>query len=162
MQQQQLDSSGTSSLTYLNLYDNKLTGTIPRNLRLNELKYFDIGRNFIGGSIPEDIGIDFLKLRYLHIDHNRLTDNIPDTIPSMANGRLISFLANNNRLEGYVPDNYIMYNKLVQYTLQNNYFDYLGPDNCFLNVFQGGELVEFKADCNICSCDDIFCNTMCS
>ena len=161
-QQQQLDSSGTSSLTYLNLYDNKLTGTIPRNLRLNELKYFDIGRNFIGGSIPEDIGIDFLKLRYLHIDHNRLTDNIPDTIPSMANGRLISFLANNNRLEGYVPDNYIMYNKLVQYTLQNNYFDYLGPDNCFLNVFQGGELVEFKADCNICSCDDIFCNTMCS
>ncbi|OEU20267.1 L domain-like protein [Fragilariopsis cylindrus CCMP1102] len=161
-QQQQLDSSGTSSLTYLNLYDNKLTGTIPRNLRLNELKYFDIGRNFIGGSIPEDIGIDFLKLRYLHIDHNRLTDNIPDTIPSMANGRLISFLANNNRLEGYVPDNYIMYNKLVQYTLQNNYFDYLGPNNCFLNVFQGGELVEFKADCNICSCDDIFCNTMCS
>lgn len=149
-------------LKYLNLYDNNLTGTIPKNLRLRDLFYFDIGRNFISGSIPEEIGIDFVELRYLHIDHNRLTESIPDTIPSMANGRLISFLANHNRLEGVVPDNWIMFNKLVQYTLHENYFDYLGPANCNFNVFEGGQLVEFKADCDICSCNDIFCDAMCS
>lgn len=28
-----------------------------------------------------------------------------------------------------------------------NNFDYLGPENCSFNVFAGGQLVEFKADC---------------
>jgi len=156
----------SSPLKYMNIYDNKITGTIPANLRLHNLTYFDIGRNFIGGSIPETIGKDFMELRYLHIDHNRFTDTIPATIPPMANGRLLSFLANNNRLEGYVPDNWSRYNKLVQYTLHNNYFDELGPNNCNFSVFhQGGsngELIEFKADCDICSCNDIFCDSMCA
>ena len=106
---------------YLNLYDNKLTGTIPTNLKLQDLYYFDIGRNFIGGSIPEDVGTDFVELRYFHVDHNRLTERIPDTIPPMASGRLISFLANHNRLEGVVPDNWTMFHKLVQYTLHGMY-----------------------------------------
>jgi Leucine-rich repeat (LRR) protein len=30
---------------YLNLYDNQFTGTIPNDLRLSELYYFDVGRN---------------------------------------------------------------------------------------------------------------------
>eukprot|EP00536_Pseudo-nitzschia_multiseries_P004283 jgi/Psemu1/253479/estExt_Genewise1Plus.C_700083 len=148
-------------LRYLNLYDNRLTGTIPQNLGLRDLYYFDIGRNFIGGTIPEDIGTDFMELRYLHIDRNRLSESIPDTIPPMANGRLISFIADHNRLDGNVPDNWIMFNKLVQYTLHENYFTYLGPANCYFNVFEGGQLVEFKADCDICSCADIFCDAMC-
>ena len=106
---------------YLNFYDNKLTGTIPKNLKLRDLYYFDIGRNFIGGSIPEDVGTDFIKLRYLHIDHNRLTETIPETIPPMADGRLISFLANHNRLEGLVPDNWTMINKCTYVSLYASY-----------------------------------------
>ena len=102
---------------YLNFYDNQLTGTIPNNLNLGNLLYFDVGRNNIGGSIPDDIGIDYGELKYLHIDHNRLTGSIPDTIPLMANGRMISLLANHNELSGTVPDNWIMFNKLVQYTI---------------------------------------------
>ena len=105
------------SAVYLNLYDNRLTGTIPDNLNLGNIFYFDIGRNAIGGSIPDDIGTDFGELKYLHIDHNRLTSSIPDTIPHMANGRMISLLADHNQLSGVVPDNWLMFNKLVQYTL---------------------------------------------
>ena len=149
-------------IAYMNLYDNKLTGTIPKRLRLSEMTYFDIGRNFIGGSIPDDIGEDFAQLRYLHLDHNRITNSIPATIPPMANGRLVSFLADHNRLEGFVPDNWTMFNKLVQYTIHNNYFNVLGPENCRFNVFRGEECVEFKADCDICSCNNIFCAAMCS
>jgi len=149
-------------LIYLNLYDNKLTGTIPNNLNLGNLLYFDIGRNYIGGSIPADIGTDYGDLKFLHIDHNRLSSSIPDTIPLMANGRMISLLASHNQLSGAVPDNWIMFNKLVAYTLQGNYFDYLGPENCNMDVFAGGQCVEFKADCDICSCDNIFCDAMCS
>lgn len=102
----------------MNLYDNKLTGTIPNNLNLGNLLYFDIGRNYIGGSIPADIGTDYGDLKFLHIDHNRLSSSIPDTIPLMANGRMISLLASHNQLSGAVPDNWIMFNKLVAYTLQ--------------------------------------------
>mmetsp|Transcript_24319 Transcript_24319/g.57241 ORF Transcript_24319/g.57241 Transcript_24319/m.57241 type:complete len:680 (+) Transcript_24319:91-2130(+) len=148
-------------LIHLNLYDNQLTGTIPNSLNLGNLLYFDIGRNNIGGSIPDDIGTDYGELKYLHIDHNRLTGSIPDSIPLMANGRMISLLADHNELSGTVPDNWIMFNKLVQYTIQENNFWYLGPENCKMNVFSGGQCVEFKADCNICSCNDNFCDAMC-
>jgi len=161
-QMRSYSDSVQNPLIYLNLYDNRLIGTIPNNLNLGNLFYFDIGRNHISGSIPDDIGTDFGELKYLHIDHNQLTSSIPDTIPLMANGRMISFLANHNRLSGVVPDNWIMFNKLVQYTFQENYFDYLGPENCNMNVFSGGQCVEFKADCDICSCNDNFCNAMCS
>ena len=88
-----------------------------RKLNLGKLFYFDIGRNFISGSIPDDIGTDYSKLKYLHIDHNRLTGSIPNSIPLMANGRMISLLANNNQLSGDVPDNWIMFNKLAQYNI---------------------------------------------
>jgi len=148
-------------LKYLNFYDNQLTGTIPNNLKLGNLFYFDVGRNFISGSIPSDIGEDYSELKFLHIDHNRLTSSIPESIPLMANGRMISLFANNNRLSGSVPDNWIMFNKLVQYNIHENYFDYLGPKNCKMNVFTGGNCVEFKADCDICTCDNKFCSAMC-
>jgi len=146
---------------YLNLYSNSLTGSIPENLRLSELYYFDVGRNNLQGTIPADMGNDFNSLRYLHIDHNRLSGSIPETIPPMGNGRLFSFFASHNFLSGRVPDNWVMFNKLVQYTLHENRFDELGENNCRFNVFAGGELCEFKADCNICSCNDIFCQRMC-
>ena len=100
------------------MYDNQFTGTIPNNLNLGNLFYFDIGRNNISGSIPDDIGTDYGELKYLHIDHNRFTGSIPDTIPLMANGRMISLLADHNKLSGTVPGNWIMFNKLVQYTIQ--------------------------------------------
>lgn len=64
---------------YLNLYDNRFSGTIPRNLRLRDLYYFDIGRNRIVGTIPEDLGDKFVGLRYLHIDNNRLSGTIPES-----------------------------------------------------------------------------------
>ena len=100
------------------MYDNQFTGTLPNNLKLGNIFYLDIGRNYISGSIPDDIGTDYGELKYLHIDHNRLTGSIPNTIPLMANGRMISFLADHNKLSGTVPDNWIMFNKLVQYTIQ--------------------------------------------
>jgi hypothetical protein len=47
----------------------------------------------------------------------------------------------------------------VSYTMHNNQFSAnLDKDFCKQSVFQGGEMVEMKADCEICSCKDDFCN----
>jgi hypothetical protein len=64
---------------YLNLYDNRFTGTIPSNLRLRDLVYLDLGRNVLYGSIPSDIGDSFVSLRQFHIDFNRLSGSIPES-----------------------------------------------------------------------------------
>lgn len=41
----------------------------------------------------------------------------------------------------------------------NNMFtEKISKDVCELSVFEEGELVEFVADCDICSCDDL-CHT---
>jgi hypothetical protein len=160
--QMQSDEEGIRPLKYLNLYDNQFSGTIPENLRLRDLEYFDVGRNNLRGTLPEDVGDDFVVLRHFFLDHNRFEGTIPETYPLAGSGRMISFFADHNQLTGSVPDNWSMFNKLVQYTVHENNFHTLGPLNCNFNVFAGGQLVELKADCNICTCQDIFCDEMCS
>lgn len=162
-QELQSDGQDIRPLKMLNLHSNLLSGTIPNNLRLRQLVYLDLGRNRLTGTIPQDLGETFVRLRQLYLDNNGLTGSIPTTIPPMANGRLEIMEVNHNALSGSVPDNFIMFNKLVQYRLDNNNFDTLGPQNCQLSLFNdfGGELIEFKADCDICACNDQFCENMC-
>jgi hypothetical protein len=69
---------------------------------------------------------------------------------------------NHNFLTGQVPDDWILFNKLSQFRLHENMFDSLGEENCNLNVFAGGNCVEFTADCDVCTCQDLFCDRMCS
>ncbi|KAG7348625.1 two component regulator [Nitzschia inconspicua] len=162
-QQLQSDEDRFRPLRYLNLYDNRFTGTIPSNLRWRDLQYLDLGRNVLFGTIPSDIGDTFSSLRWFHIDYNRFSGTIPETIPPMANGRLESFLANHNFLTGRVPDNWVMFNRMFQFKMHENNFDSLGEQNCWFNVFTGGNCVEFTADCAVCTCpDDLFCDRMCA
>jgi hypothetical protein len=47
----------------------------------------------------------------------------------------------------------------VSYTMHNNMFTTdLDKDFCKQSVFLGGEMVEMKADCGICSCKDNYCD----
>jgi hypothetical protein len=71
---------------------------------------------------------------------------------SVGNGRLELLSLNHNSLTGWVPDNFVLSDKLIEYNLHNNSFDGLGKETCKLSVFDGGEMVEFTADCDICDC----------
>ena len=42
--------------------------------------------------------------------------------------------------------------------ISNNDFDEVDKDLCKLDVMEGGEMVEFRADCNICRCESL-CHT---
>ena len=47
---------------------------------------------------------------------------------------------------------------IVYYTLDNNNFSSRLDNNiCKLSVFGGGENIDFRADCDICSCGGIMC-----
>ena len=136
---------------YFNVYSNRFTGTIPENLRFRQVKYFDVGRNSLTGRLPRDLGEQFVELRELLLDHNDFRGTLPSSYNSVGNHRLEMFTINHNRLTGVVPGEREIYTKLVTYTLHRNRFSGLDSENCRLEV-PYGEMVEFKVDCNICSC----------
>jgi len=146
-------------LEYLNLYSNQFSGTIPNSLRFRNVVIADFGRNDFTGTLPEDFGL-WAEVRALYMDHNKFTGTVPSTFPGMGNGRLEALTLNHNLLTGYVPDDWVLKNKLLQITLQENAFSGVGYDTCKQSVFNGGEMVEYKADCDICYCDP-FCERKC-
>ncbi|KAG7337961.1 two component regulator [Nitzschia inconspicua] len=147
-------------LQYLNLYSNQLTGTIPSSLRLRQLWYLDLGKNNLEGTLPADLGETFFSLIALHLDHNRFNGTVPESYMTVGNGRLESLYLDNNQLTGTVPDSFQLWNNIYSYTLHNNSFSGIGKNTCRLSVFDRGEMVEFTADCDVCSCSN-FC-THCS
>jgi hypothetical protein len=79
----------------------------------------------------------------------------------VGNGRLEALAINDNLLTGAVPDNHEFFNKLGMFTMENNDFSVALGNTCRLTVFNGGENVEIKADCNICSCTGDFACANC-
>ena len=146
-------------LDYVNFKSNKLTGTIPSSLRWRNLFYLDLGNNLLTGTLPVDLGEKFVELRHLHLDHNQFRGTLPLSYINVSNGRLEQFTIDHNQLTGAVPDDHELGNKLVMFTMQeNNFSEDLGKGTCRLSVFEGGENVETKADCSICSCGFPFCS----
>mmetsp|Transcript_17183 Transcript_17183/g.41834 ORF Transcript_17183/g.41834 Transcript_17183/m.41834 type:complete len:153 (+) Transcript_17183:506-964(+) len=135
-----------------NVYDNQMTGTIPENLKLRQMWYFDLGRNQFSGTLPIQLGLDYVRLRHLHLDHNRFTGPVPEEIVNAGNGRLLSLNLNDNQLTGALPGNHMFITELNQFTVQNNQFSSMGEGTCKLDVMESGELPEFKSDCDICVC----------
>jgi len=147
-------------IQHLNLYSNRLTGSIPDDLRFRKLTFADFGRNQFTGTLPDDIGWRCVELRYLYMDHNKFTGTIPYSYPDVGNGRLEVMAMNHNQLTGYVPGQFYN-NKLLEFTVQNNTFTGVDYTACKQSVFDSGEMIEYKADCDICTCDP-FCANKCN
>ena len=132
-----------SASVYFNVYSNKLTGTLPEDMRLRSVTYFDVGRNLLSGKLPVTLGEKFVSLRHLHLDHNYFTGTLPLSYNTVGNGRLESFSIDHNYLTGRVPGTRDLYNKLVQYTLHSNEFDSMSSNVCRMEVPRG-EMVELR------------------
>lgn len=160
--QMKSNDSGIRPLQYFNVYSNNLTGTLPQSLRLRRCVYFDVGRNQLTGTLPNDLGEKFIWLRHLHLDHNAFTGTLPSSYNTVGNGRLESFSIDHNQLTGTIPGERSLYNKLVQYSLHSNRFQVMDSNNCKLEVPRG-ELVELRADCEVCICNGFFdiCDLQC-
>ena len=150
-------------LRKLSLYKNRFSGRLPTAWRLRRLFLLDLGHNLLTGPVPAEWAEgSLIQLRLLYLDNNQLIGSIPASFPnSIGDGRLASLSVNNNQLTGTVPGNYSSTVFLESLEIQNNQFTSLSDDICEMIVFDPrapGELVNFRADCSICTCD-FWCET---
>ncbi|CAN6448787.1 unnamed protein product [Victoria cruziana] len=86
--------SNLSSLTQLDLSSNQLTGSIPSSFsNLSFLTRLDLSSNQLTGSIPSSFSTPS-SLTYLFLDNNHLTGSIPSSFSNLSS-LLVLFLGNN-------------------------------------------------------------------
>ncbi|MDE2890835.1 MAG: leucine-rich repeat domain-containing protein [Gemmatimonadota bacterium] len=72
-------------VTRLDLYENNLSGAIPRQLaQLTHLKYLDLGDSQITGVIPPELG-QLTRLTYLNLFGNEFNGGIPPELGQLTN-----------------------------------------------------------------------------
>jgi Leucine-rich repeat (LRR) protein len=165
---------------WLDLSNNSLSGTIPTYLFWPKLKYLDLGYNQLTGTIPADWGQGMVgdrrttpslalpQLRSIVLEFNQLTGSLPKQwSASLGSGCMQQIILNNNLLTGEYPGRFRNQSCLVTLHLQNNTLDKISKDVCALTVTDdrggigggigGGSLVDFRADCSVCPCDDTVC-----
>mmetsp|Transcript_5468 Transcript_5468/g.12879 ORF Transcript_5468/g.12879 Transcript_5468/m.12879 type:complete len:558 (+) Transcript_5468:250-1923(+) len=144
-------------LRYFNVHRNQMTGTIPANMRLRQLFSMDLGYNQFDGTLPSFS--EAVRLRHLYLDHNRFSGTFPSSVLNAGDGRLNTLFINDNEFAGTFPGDHQQLNYMVELTIENNNFVSMEKNStCQLDVFSGGELVEFKSDCLVCRCGvDFMC-----
>ncbi|XP_059291425.1 LRR receptor-like serine/threonine-protein kinase RGI1 [Lycium ferocissimum] len=92
----------SSSLRYLDLSFNALTGNIPPEIgRLSELKQLSLSSNLFQGEIPKEIGSCY-ELQQLELFDNQLSGKIPEEIGKLTS--LEIFRAGGNvKIRGEIP-----------------------------------------------------------
>ncbi|KAL2470810.1 inactive leucine-rich repeat receptor-like protein kinase [Abeliophyllum distichum] len=109
-----LGVAGCSSMTGLDLSNNKIYGNIPNNIStiVKFLTSLDLSNNELSGEIP----LDLAKCEYLNVlklDNNQLTGQIPAQFALLS--RMKTFSVSNNRLNGSVPS----FSKNLSITAEN-------------------------------------------
>jgi len=147
-------------LSWISLYRNNFSGSIPANMNLRSLYYLDLGYNDLTGGFP----LDWTEsrdapnaLRILYLNNNRLSGTLPsDLIATIGNGRLEMLILHDNLFQGEIPGQYSVINHMDIVEVYNNDFDSMDRNLCNMLVFMMGEMVSLKADCDVCECN-FFC-----
>ena len=136
------------SLFYLNVFDNKLTGTTidSRIGLLTKLEYFLLGKNSMTGStLPSEIG-SLKSLKILNVRNLGLVGTLPTTLGSLTS--LVVLNASGNALVGGLPSELgnlrklqqlSVYSNMLQGTIPASFSQLTALEQLFLNAnsFQG-------------------------
>ena len=89
-----------STLYYLDLSNNSLSGTLPDCLgQIQNLRVLNLARNNFYGEIPKSLGT-LPQIEIIHLNNNNLSGGIPPLMDSLS---LKSIDFGNNNLEGELP-----------------------------------------------------------
>ncbi|KAI3447825.1 hypothetical protein Pfo_004490 [Paulownia fortunei] len=124
--------SHSSSLTFLALQHNNLSGSVPDAWgsksvnRSYQLQSLALDHNLLSGNIPASLS-KLSMLEELNLSHNRIEGNIPDELGSLS--RLNSIDLSNNAINGSFPESLSNLSSLVTINLENNYLDSQIPES---------------------------------
>nr|XP_043612543.1 LRR receptor-like serine/threonine-protein kinase GSO2 [Erigeron canadensis] len=114
-------------LTYLEIDNNNLNGTIPSSLRLcRNLSLLDLSHNHLVGFVLSELG-DLGKLQVLQLQHNNFSGEIPDEISRLR--ILVKLNVSSNSLNGSIPPSLSRLQKLTNLDLQVNNLSGELPDS---------------------------------
>uniref|UniRef100_A0A8R7QJ44 Receptor kinase-like protein Xa21 n=2 Tax=Triticum urartu TaxID=4572 RepID=A0A8R7QJ44_TRIUA len=127
------------SMRRFGLFGNNLFGMLPPSLyNWSSIEVVDVGENILHGSILDDIGSKFPKLKQLGLDGNHFTGTIPSSISNISS--LVSLRLSANRFSGYVPPTLGKHGSLQDLNLYDNKFE--ANDN------RGWEFITSLANCS--------------
>ena len=105
-------------VTTLNLYNNKLTGSLPSELQqLSTLTSLYLHKNQLTGPIPAELG-KLADLQTLGLHDNQLSGSIPTELGLL--GALTSISLNDNQLSGQIPTELGKLRAVYHIDLRNN------------------------------------------
>ncbi|KAJ6798142.1 putative leucine-rich repeat receptor-like protein kinase isoform X1 [Iris pallida] len=113
-----IGSTSSSSLTYLELDNNKLDGEIPRQLGdCRNLTLLNLAGNRLRGTLPKELG-NLKEMVIIYLQDNHLTGGIPKELLRL--GQLITLNISRNFLSGAIPPEISSLQKLTRLNLEGN------------------------------------------
>lgn len=108
----------------INLADQGLAGTIPRELSLLELDihFMDLSSNRVTGSIPSEIGV-LKNMQHIYLGPSNITSSIPESLYHLSH--LTHLYLNDCQLTGTLSESISSMTSLQGLGLHNNYLN--GP-----------------------------------
>lgn len=116
-------SNTFSNLKKLDISNNQLSGSLPRNMDIMSLAYLDLNSNQLTGQIPALPK----NLTYLHVSVNSFSGHLPTKLPNLG-----VFSVFSNRITGRIPRCICEWEELQLIDLANNLFEGEFPQ-CFGN-----------------------------
>ncbi|CAF1952724.1 BnaCnng22800D [Brassica napus] len=117
-----------TQLVRINVARNRLGGPLPTSITnlSRDLSDLQLGKNFISGSIPHDIG-NLIGLQSIGLQENMLTGLLPASLGKLSGlGELYLY---SNRMSGHIPSSIANITMLAELYLSNNSFDGMVPSS---------------------------------